>query len=98
MYITSNKVAKAITFFFNHTGFLQIKQLSNIKNKSRATGYHLCRFALFRSIPVHFIHESLQVQFNHKKQTAGQASFFPHEDCFVLEGVPLPSAVMCQNL
>eukprot|EP00069_Balaena_mysticetus_P012753 bmy_07973T0 len=35
-----------------------------------------------------------QVQFNHKKQTAGQASFFPHEDCFVLEGVPLPSAIL----
>lgn len=32
IYITSNKVAKAINFL-NHTGFLQIKQLSNIKNK-----------------------------------------------------------------
>lgn len=73
MYITSNKVAKAIRFKSHR--FPSNKTVKQHKKSKRATGYHVCRFALFRSIPVHFIHESLQAQFNHMKQTAGQASF-----------------------
>lgn len=72
MYITSNEVAKAIRFKSHR--FPSNKTVKQHKKSKRATGYHVCRFALFRSIPVHFIHESLQAQFNHMKQTAGQAS------------------------
>lgn len=55
-YIT--KVARAINVYI--TQVQSNKTFKQLKNKSRSTGYHVCRFALFTSRSVHFYPQVLR--------------------------------------
>lgn len=95
MYITSNKVAKALTSL-NHTGFLQIKQLSNIKNKVELL-VTIYADLLYSDLFL-FILSMNPYRFSSITRSKLLDKRHFSRRLFCLEGVPLPSAVMCQNL